>query len=62
MDLLVAARRRLSDALQASQAAASEEFVVSDIHAARRDLRAILGDGLGEDVLSAIFERFCIGK
>jgi len=38
------------------------EFVAEDLRAARRALAAITGAISSEDVLSAIFTRFCIGK
>ncbi len=38
------------------------EVAASQIHAARRSLAELLGWGAPEDVLEAIFSRFCIGK
>lgn len=62
IDLLRDARISLADAVAAAQSGASEEFVVADVQRARRHLTAILGAGVGDDVLARIFERFCIGK
>jgi len=42
--------------------AASEEFVLTDLQAARARLDEIVGRRTSEDVLRHIFERFCIGK
>ena len=50
----------------AQDAAASgdtpEEFVLSDLQAARARLDEIVGTRTSEDLLQHIFERFCIGK
>jgi tRNA modification GTPase len=62
IDLLRDARDGLVDAAAALRSNASEEFVVADVQRARRQLAAILGSGIGDDVLDRIFERFCIGK
>lgn len=53
--------------LAAAQASASagdtpEEFVLTDLQAARVRLDEIVGVRTSEDVLRHIFERFCIGK
>ena len=39
-----------------------EEFVLTDLQAARARLDEIVGRRTSEDVLRHIFERFCIGK
>ncbi len=62
IDLLREARVSLADAVSAARSEASEEFVVADVQRARGHLAAILGSGIGDDVLARIFERFCIGK
>jgi tRNA modification GTPase len=41
---------------------ASEEFVLTDLQAARARLDDIVGTRTNEDVLRHIFERFCVGK
>jgi len=53
--------------LRAAQDAAArgdmpEEFVLSDLQAARGRLDEIVGARTSEDVLQHVFERFCIGK
>jgi tRNA modification GTPase len=62
IDLMNRARRALSSAGAAAAAGASEEFVVADLHEARGAFDEIVGTRTAEDVLHAIFERFCIGK
>lgn len=39
-----------------------EEFVLTDLQAARRQLEEISGHATSDDVLTQIFERFCVGK
>ena len=39
-----------------------EEFILTDLQAARRHLDEIVGARTSDDVLNHIFERFCIGK
>ena len=63
MELLRRARRSLSSACDAAQDAGTpEEFVLADLHAARVSLGEVLGPHTSDDVLTHIFERFCIGK
>ena len=40
----------------------NEELVLADLAAARRAFEEVVGKRTSEDVLRAIFERFCIGK
>ena len=40
----------------------SAEFVVSDIRSALKELGKIIGTDVTEDILSAIFSKFCLGK
>jgi tRNA modification GTPase len=61
-DLLRAARTALVRAADAAGAAAPEEFVVADLNDARGRVEEITGVRTADDVLHAIFERFCIGK
>jgi tRNA modification GTPase len=61
--LLEQARVHLVAASEAAaRQAAPEEFVLSDLQAAREKLDEIVGRRTSEDVLRHIFERFCIGK
>lgn len=48
--------------IQALQTDVSAEFVTSDIRAALYALSQIIGTNVSEDILSAIFSRFCLGK
>lgn len=40
----------------------SAEFVASDLRAALNELGTIIGTNVTEDILSAIFSKFCLGK
>jgi tRNA modification GTPase len=40
----------------------SAEFVASDMRAALSELGTIIGTNVTEDILSAIFSKFCLGK
>lgn len=44
------------------QTALSPEFLVSDIRLALKELGTIIGMDITEEVLSAIFSKFCVGK
>ena len=44
------------------RSAISAEFVASDMRAALNELGAIIGTNVTEDILSAIFAKFCLGK
>ncbi|HSX25830.1 MAG TPA: hypothetical protein VLE89_02340, partial [Chlamydiales bacterium] len=59
----------LTNAIQSCQAVIaglksgiSAEFVASDMRAALNELAAIIGTNVTEDILSAIFSQFCLGK
>ena len=57
---------RVSEAVQRARegaaAGAPEEFVLADIREAIEALEEITGKRSSDDVLQAIFSRFCIGK
>jgi tRNA modification GTPase len=40
----------------------SAEFLSSDMRAALKELAAIIGQDVSEEILSAIFSKFCVGK
>ncbi|MCX6990380.1 MAG: tRNA uridine-5-carboxymethylaminomethyl(34) synthesis GTPase MnmE [Chlamydiae bacterium] len=40
----------------------SPEFLSSDMRAVLRELGTIIGKDIGDDILSAIFSKFCVGK
>ena len=61
--LLVEARASLSSAQEAARAGATpEEFVLTDLQAARARFDEVVGTRTSDDLLEHIFERFCIGK
>jgi tRNA modification GTPase len=61
--LLQDARDYLQHARDAAAAAEMpEEFLLTDLQAARACFDEIVGVRTPEDVLAHIFERFCIGK
>ena len=62
VDLLTRARVALVRAEAAARGGTPEEFVLADIHDARMQFEEITGARTADDVLNAIFARFCIGK
>ena len=60
--LLSEARAALGRALDAASSALPEEFVLADVHEARALLEEVTGRRTADDIVHAIFERFCIGK
>lgn len=48
--------------IQGLQSGISAEFVASDMRAALQELGTIIGTNVTEDILSAIFSKFCLGK
>ncbi|MEP6917288.1 MAG: GTPase, partial [Acidobacteriota bacterium] len=61
-DLLVRARAALRRASAAASAGTPEEFVAADVNEGRRQLEEVTGVRTADDVLHAIFDKFCIGK
>lgn len=55
----ISALRTVIDGLQTE---ISPEFLVSDLRQALKELGTIIGMNITEDVLSAIFSKFCVGK
>ena len=60
--LLEQSRASLDTARRAAAGNVPEEFLLTDLQAARSKLDEIVGRRTSEDVLRHIFERFCIGK
>ena len=60
--LLDRARADLESARRAALDTAPEEFVLSDLQAARQAFDEVVGRRTTDDLLAPIFERFCIGK
>jgi tRNA modification GTPase len=61
-DLLERARAALERARKAAAVNTPEEFVLADLHDARDRLEEVTGVRTTDDVLNAIFAKFCIGK
>jgi tRNA modification GTPase len=57
-----AALERARDGARAESGALPEEFVLADLQDARSALEEITGRRASDDLLAAIFSRFCIGK
>jgi tRNA modification GTPase len=62
VEVLTRARAALARAAVAAAAGTPEEFVAADVGEARAHLEEVTGARTADDVLSAIFSRFCIGK
>jgi len=61
-DLLRRTQSSLEESLEKLRDAASEELVLVGLHSALRFLGDVTGETTTEDILSAIFSTFCIGK
>lgn len=62
VELIARAARALSRAAAAVRNATPEEFVLVDINDARAALEDVTGKRTTDDLLAAIFNKFCIGK
>jgi tRNA modification GTPase len=62
VDLLTRASAALDRAAAAAADGLSEEFVLADANEARALLEEVTGARTADDVLGAIFDKFCIGK
>jgi tRNA modification GTPase len=60
--LLTETRAALARAFDAASSGLAEEFVLADVHEARALLEEVTGRRTADDVVHAIFDRFCIGK
>lgn len=60
--LLHSVVQSLNSALDAIEAAPSNEFIAIDVREALRKLGEVTGDSWSENVLDEVFARFCIGK
>ena len=61
-ELLAFAAASIERARAAASVGTPEEFVLSDLHEARSRLEEVTGVRTADDVLHAIFAKFCIGK
>lgn len=59
---LVDAAHYIENALTGLQAGLSPEFLSIEIKSALKELGTIIGTNITEDILSAIFSKFCVGK
>lgn len=59
---LIEAKEHLKMLIDGLRAGVSPEFLIMDIKTALQALSKILGTNVGEDILSAIFSTFCVGK
>ena len=62
LSLLHNARGELSLAQDALRGGLSEECIALELRRSLEVLGEITGESVGEDVLNAIFAKFCIGK
>jgi tRNA modification GTPase len=62
VDLVARARGALERAAAAARAQTPEEFVLTDLNEARAALEEVTGARSADDMLAAIFTKFCIGK
>ena len=61
-DLVVRAAEALGRAAGAVEAGQTEEVLALEVREAARALAQVLGEDVGEEMLDALFARFCIGK
>jgi tRNA modification GTPase len=61
-DLIVRAKAALERASDAARSGTPEEFVLADVNDARACLEEVTGARTADDLLHAIFDKFCIGK
>jgi tRNA modification GTPase len=62
VDLVARARHALERAAAAARSETPEEFVLTDLNEARSALEEVTGARSADDLLAAIFTKFCIGK
>jgi tRNA modification GTPase len=61
-DALARAADHARDALTGFQQGVSPDLLAVDLTAAINAIGEVTGESVGEDLLHAIFSRFCIGK
>ena len=61
-DLVARAGEALGRAAEAASAGQAEEVLALEVREAARALAQVLGEEVGEEMLDALFARFCIGK
>jgi tRNA modification GTPase len=60
--LLESSREAIERGEEQARAGAPEELILADVHEGIRALEEVVGRRTPDDVLAAIFDRFCIGK
>lgn len=61
-EALLSAIASLIDLIQGLKMGVSPEFLTSDMRACLQELGTIIGTNITEDILTAIFSKFCVGK
>jgi tRNA modification GTPase len=59
---LQSATSHVSCLIEGLQSGVSPEFLAADMRAALQDLGMIIGQDISEEILNAIFSKFCVGK
>lgn len=59
---LTSAKENVGKLIEGLQSGVSPEFLAADMRAALKDLGTIIGQDISEEILSAIFSKFCVGK
>lgn len=59
---LQSATKNVDAIISGLKSGVSPEFLASDMRAALKDLGTIIGQDISEEILSAIFSKFCVGK
>ncbi len=59
---LMSAKENVGKLIKGLQSGVSPEFLAADMRAALKDLGTIIGQDISEEILSAIFSKFCVGK
>jgi tRNA modification GTPase len=59
---LESAAQNTQKLIEGLQSGTSPEFLASDMRATLKDLGVIIGQDISEEILSAIFSKFCVGK
>jgi tRNA modification GTPase len=61
-EALKGAIQNVNKLIEGLRSGVSPEFLSSDMRAALKDLGTIIGQDITEEILSAIFSKFCVGK
>ncbi len=61
-DLLMEAKKHLANAITTLDSGMPPEIITIDIKNALDSIRYITGAAIGDDIVDAIFSKFCLGK